>query len=104
MGRLLVDSNLATTFACYPSLVWCLLLQPIRWHLKCHIVCAFNNGVTISILWCHDETKSLLWVHTQGCAARHTLVSRLLVMIHYGTPPMCYFHVSSSLVISLYLI
>jgi hypothetical protein len=75
--------NLVTTFACYPSLVWCLFLQPIRWHLKCHIVCAFNNGVTISILWCRDETESLLWARTQGCAARHVLVSGLLVMIHY---------------------
>jgi hypothetical protein len=75
--------NLMTTFTCYPSIVWCLFLQPIRWHLKCHIVCAFNNGVTISILWCRDETESLLWAHTQGCAARHALVSGLLVMIHY---------------------
>jgi hypothetical protein len=37
----------------------------------------------ISILWCHDETESLLWAHTQGCAAQHVLVSGLLVMIHY---------------------
>jgi hypothetical protein len=43
----------------------------------------FNNGVTISILWCRDETKSLLWARTQGCAAWHALVSGLLVMIHY---------------------
>ena len=39
-----------------------------------------------------------------GCAAGCALVSRFLVMIHCLTAPMCYFHVSSSLVISLYLI
>ena len=39
-----------------------------------------------------------------GCAARCTPVSRFLVMIHCRTAPMCYFHVSSSLVISPYLI
>jgi hypothetical protein len=37
----------------------------------------------ISILWCRDETESLLWARTQGCVARHALVSGLLVMIHY---------------------
>jgi hypothetical protein len=75
--------NLVTTFAWYPALVWCLFLQPIRWHLKCHIVCAFNNGVMISILWCRDKIESLLWARTQGCAAWHALVLGLLVMIHY---------------------
>jgi hypothetical protein len=39
----------------------------------------------ISILWCRDETESLLWARTQGCAARHALVSGLLVMVHYET-------------------
>ena len=39
-----------------------------------------------------------------GCAAGCALVSRFLVMIHCRTAPMCYFHVSSSLVISPYLI
>jgi hypothetical protein len=77
--------NLVTPFACYPFLVWCLFLPPNQCHLKFHFVCAFNNGVTISILWCRDETESLLWARTQGCAARHVLVSRLLVMIYYET-------------------
>jgi hypothetical protein len=81
----LLTLNLVTTFACYPSLVWCLFLPPNWCHLKFHFVCVFNNGVTISILWCHDETKSPLWACTQGCAARHALVSGLLVMIHYET-------------------
>jgi hypothetical protein len=40
--------------------------------------------------WCHDETESLLWARTQGWAARYTLVSRLIVVIHYKTTPMCY--------------
>jgi hypothetical protein len=39
----------------------------------------------ISILWCRDETKRLLWACTQGCDARHALVLGLLVMIHYET-------------------
>jgi hypothetical protein len=41
--------------------------------------------------WCRDETESLLWARTHGWAARHMLVSRLIVVIHYGTIPMCYF-------------
>jgi hypothetical protein len=39
--------------------------------------------------WCRDETESLLWC-THGWAARHALVSQLIVVIHYGTIPMCY--------------
>jgi hypothetical protein len=81
----LLTLNLVTTLACYSSLVWCLFLSPNWCHLKFHFVCAFNNGVLISILWCRDETESLLWARTQGCAARHALVSGLLVMIHYET-------------------
>jgi hypothetical protein len=81
----LLTLNLVTTLTCYSSLVWCLFLPPNRCHLIFHFVYAFNNGVTISILWCHDETESLLWARTQGCAARHTLVSGLLVRIHYET-------------------
>jgi hypothetical protein len=38
--------------------------------------------------WCRDKTESLLWC-THGWAARHALVSRLIVVIHYGTTPMC---------------
>ena len=41
---------------------------------------------------------------THGCDAGCALASRFLIMIHYGTTPMCYFHVSSSLVISPYLL
>jgi hypothetical protein len=40
--------------------------------------------------WCRDETESLLWARTQGWAARYALVSRLIVVIHYKTTPMCY--------------
>ena len=52
----------------------------------------FTNGATISNLRCRDETESPLWVHTQGYATRHALVSRFLVVIHYRTTPICYFH------------
>jgi hypothetical protein len=38
--------------------------------------------------WCHDETESLLWC-THGWAVRYALVSWLIVVIHYGTTPMC---------------
>jgi hypothetical protein len=36
----------------------------------------FGNGVAISTPWCRDETGSLLWRATQGCAARHAQMSR----------------------------
>jgi hypothetical protein len=39
--------------------------------------------------WCRDETESLLWC-THGWAARHALVSRLIVVVHYETILMCY--------------
>jgi hypothetical protein len=39
--------------------------------------------------WCRDKTESLLWC-TQGWAARHALVSQLIVVIRYETIPMCY--------------
>jgi hypothetical protein len=59
----------------------------------CHVnfsLVAFGNGVMTDDWWCRDETESLLWARTHGWAARHVLVSRLIVMIHYGTTPMCY--------------
>ena len=99
----LLIPNLVTTFVCYPSFSWCLLLcNQNLCHVKILVGCMFSNGATISDLRCRDKTKSLLWVHTQGCAARHALVLRFLVMIHCRTAPMCYFHMSSSLVISPY--
>jgi hypothetical protein len=39
--------------------------------------------------WCRDETESLLWC-THGWAARHALVSRLMVVIYYDTILMYY--------------
>jgi hypothetical protein len=39
--------------------------------------------------WCRDKTESLLWC-THGWAARHALVSWLIVVIHYEAIPMCY--------------
>jgi hypothetical protein len=49
----------------------------------------FGNDVMTNDWWCHDETESLLWC-THGWAARHTLVSWLIVVIHYETILMCY--------------
>jgi hypothetical protein len=45
---------------------------------------AFGNGVMTNDWWCRDETESLLWC-THGWAARHALVSRLIVVIHCET-------------------
>jgi hypothetical protein len=49
----------------------------------------FRNGVMTNDRWCRDETESLLWC-THGWAARHALVSWLIVVIHYETILMCY--------------
>jgi hypothetical protein len=57
----------------------------------CHVdlsLVAFGNGIMTNNWWCRDETESLLWC-THGWAARHAQVSRLIVVIHYGTTPMC---------------
>jgi hypothetical protein len=48
----------------------------------------FGNGVMTNDRWCRDETESLLWC-THGWATRHALVSRLIVVIYYGTIQMC---------------
>jgi hypothetical protein len=48
----------------------------------------FGNGVMTKDWWCRDETESLLWC-THGWAARHALVSWLIVVIHYETILMC---------------
>ena len=101
--RLLVDSK-PCDYLCLLALLLIVLAptQPNLCHVRILVGCMFSNGATISDLRCHDETKSLLWVHTQGCAARHALISRFLVIIHYRTTPICYSHMSSSLVISPY--
>jgi hypothetical protein len=52
------------------------------------LLVTFGNGVMTNDWWCRDETESLLWC-THGWAARHALVPRLIVVIHYGTIPMC---------------
>jgi hypothetical protein len=48
----------------------------------------FGNGIMTNDWWCRDEIESLLWC-THGGAARHALVSRLIVVIHCETIPMC---------------
>jgi hypothetical protein len=58
----------------------------------CHVdlsLVAFGNGVITNGWWCRDETESLLWC-THGWAARHALVSWLIVVIHFETILMCY--------------
>jgi hypothetical protein len=59
--------------------------------------CQFGNGVMIKDLWCRSETESPLWMYTQGYAAWRMLVSRSLVMIHYGTTLIYYLPWISSL-------
>jgi hypothetical protein len=71
----------------YPSFCIVLVQQPNLCHLKFYFGCVIGNSVMISD---HDETGSLLWCVTQGCASQHELVSRLLVMIHCRTTLMCY--------------
>jgi hypothetical protein len=54
-----------------------------------HYWCQFGNGVMINDLWCRRKTESPLWMYTQGYATWRMLVSRSLVMVHYGTTWMC---------------
>jgi hypothetical protein len=54
------------------------------------LLVAFGNDVMTNDRWCRDETKSLLWARTQGWAARHALVSWLIVVIHCEAIPMYY--------------
>jgi hypothetical protein len=53
------------------------------YHVDLSLV-AFGNGIMTNDRWCRDETESLLWC-THGWAARHALVSQLIVVIHYET-------------------
>jgi hypothetical protein len=61
----------------------------------------FGNGVMTNDRWCRDETESLLWC-THGWAARHALVSWLIVVIHYETILMCYLYEHSLRVIATF--
>jgi hypothetical protein len=84
-------------------LMWCSFCQPSLLQLRLHsyflshtlmgsvYLCyvdfslvAFSNGVMTNDRWCRDDTESLLWC-THGWVARHALVSRLIVVIHYET-------------------
>jgi hypothetical protein len=53
------------------------------------LLVVFGNDVMTNDSWCRDETESLLWC-THGWAARHALVSLLIVVIHYETILVCY--------------
>jgi hypothetical protein len=72
----------------------------------CHVnfsSVTFGIGVMTNDWWCHDETESLLWC-THGWAARHALVSRLIVVIHYETILRCYLLWTFSQNISLHFV
>jgi hypothetical protein len=59
---------------------------------SCHVdfsLVTVCNDIMTNDWWCHDETESLLWC-THGGAARHALVSQLMVVIHYETILMYY--------------
>jgi hypothetical protein len=88
--RLPIDSDLVSILVCYPIFGWCYFYMPNSWHVSITHGCVFGNGVTISTPWCHDETGSLLWHATQGCAVDTRRYQGLLVMIYYGATPMCY--------------
>jgi hypothetical protein len=77
----------------------------------CHVnllLVAFGNGIRANDWWCRDKTESLLWARTQGWAARHALVSQLIVVIHYETIVMCYllwsFSQSDRCILSQYVV
>jgi len=81
----------------YNNLYWLILSRTRSYpckiylrHVRFYVGYRIGNGAMIDNCWCRDETEGLLWWTTQGCAARHALVSQLLVLIHYGTTPMCY--------------
>jgi hypothetical protein len=70
-------------------------INVLSWHnlfTLCEILywCQFGDGVMIKDLWCRSETESSLWMRTRDCATRRMLVSRYLVMIHYGTTLIYY--------------
>ena len=101
----LLTPNLVTTFVCYPSFSLCLLLRDqicATW--ECLWVVCSVMVPRLAIYGAATKPRASCGLQPQGCAARHAQVSKFLVMIHYRTAPMCYFHVSSSLVISPYRI
>jgi hypothetical protein len=82
VSRLVVVIHYETISICYLSTI-CFATWDI-------LLVMFGNGVTINDLWCHRETESPLLMYTRGYADWHMLVSRSLVMIHYGITLMCY--------------
>ena len=101
----LLTPNLVTTFVCYPSFSWCLLLcNPICTTWEFLWVVGSVMVPRLAIYGATTKPRASCGLQPQGCAARHALVSKFLVMIHCRTASMCYFHVSSSLIISPYLV
>ena len=58
--------------------------------------------VATTVPWCNLGPPCGQPAH--GCATGCALVSRFLVMTHCRTTPICYFHMSSSLIISPYCV
>ena len=98
---------------CWVLTLWLPLFAIPPLHSACSYdpICAtgkFTLGVwSVMVLW---VATMVPWWNlgppcgrsAHGCAAGCALVSRFLVMIYCRTTPMCYFHMSSSLVISPY--
>jgi hypothetical protein len=96
--------NLVTTIACYFPLYNACFYHPncVTWNFTLVVW-------SVMVLWvatngAATKPRASCGRPTQGCAARHALISWFLVMIHCGTTSMCYSQVNSSLVISPYLI
>jgi hypothetical protein len=96
--------NLVNTFVCYPS-----LFNACCYHPNC-VTWNFTLVVwSVMVLWvatngAATKPRASYGRPTQGCAARHALVSWFLVTIHCGTTSTCYFHVTFFLGCFPYLI
>ena len=92
-------------YLCLISLL-CIVLGHLTQFMQLEISlgCVISNGVMSSNYGAVMKPRASCGLQPQGCAAQHALVSKFLVMIHCRATPMCYFHVSSSLVISPYLV
>ena len=100
LGPPLVDSW-PCDYLCLLSLLCIVLGHPTQSvQLEISLGCVISNGVMSSNYGAAMKPMASYGLQPQGCAARHALVSRFLVMIHCRTTPMCYFHMSFSLIIS----
>ena len=101
----LLTPNLVTTFVAIPP-SHCAYSYATKFVLR-ENACGLYDSVMVTRLASYGaatKPRASCGLQPQGCAARHALVSKFLVMIHCRTASMCYFHVSSSLIISPYLV